>query len=206
MKKLLLFLCLSISFHTKAQNLKEVFWDDSPLLSSISYNSFDEFIDNNPGPDFSISIANENKIKGFGFDIFLDTYNMQKDFNLSSIPKFTIDLYSSDGSVSPSQKFIQSKQSFYNLYIGKGIHRLDNDNNYSVIILPIALLHKNANCVHNGVLVFSIIENKISNSIFQVSSETCAYLKFDLVAVLEMNNTLSEMTIEIYQMILLEKL
>ena len=115
-------MCLSISFYTKAQNLKEVFWDDSPLLSCISYNSFEEFKDNNPGPDFSISIKNINKIKGFGFDIFFDTYNIQKDFNLSSIPKFTIDLYSSDGSVSPSQKFIQSKQSFYNLYCSKQIY------------------------------------------------------------------------------------
>ena len=194
MKKVLLFLCLSVSFHTETQNLQEVLWNENRLLSSLSFSSFDEFIDSNPGPNFSISISNENKIKGFGFNILLDTYNIQKDFNLSSIPKFTIDLYSSDGSVSPSQKFIQSKQSFYNLYIGTGIHRLDNDNNYSVVILPIALLHKNANCVHNGVLVFSILENKISNSIFQVSSETCAYLKFDLVAVLEMNNTLSEMT------------
>lgn len=194
MKKLLLFLCLSVSFHTKAQNLKEVFWDDGPLLSSLSYSSFDEFIDSNPGPDFSISISNENKIKGFGFDILLDTYNIQKKFNLSSIPKFIIELNSSDGFVSPSQKFIQTKEGFYNLYVGKGIHRLDSNNNYSLVILPIALLHKNANCVHNGVLVFSILEKKISNSILQVSSETCAYLKFDLVTVLEINNKSLEMT------------
>ena len=187
-------MCLSVSFHTKAQNLKEVFWDDGPLLSSLSYSSFDEFIDSNPGPDFSISISNENKIKGFGFDILLDTYNIQKKFNLSSIPKFIIELNSSDGFVSPSQKFIQTKEGFYNLYVGKCIDRLDSNNNYSLVILPIALLNKNANCVHNGVLVFSRLEKKISNSILQVSSETCAYLKFDLVTVLEINNKSLEMT------------
>ncbi len=49
------------------------------------------------------------------------------------------------------------------------------------IALPFALMERNANCLHNGILRFQLdAEDRPSAAYFQISSETCAYLQFDL--------------------------
>lgn len=185
-------MCFSIYINTEAQNLKQILWDDESLLSSIDYNSLESLIDNPSGDDFNFTISYKTKVKGFGINIILDTYNIQKDFNLNSIPEFEFEITSRQGIVEPKNRYIESDHGFYNFYVGQGINSINADEIYSTVILPIAFLHKNANCVHNGILIFSIEKNNISNGILQISSETCAYLKFDLIAVLDMDNQLIE--------------
>lgn len=47
--------------------------------------------------------------------------------------------------------------------------------------IPFALVQKNANCTHNGVMLFRFGDDgAISRVAVQVSSETCQYLQFDL--------------------------
>ena len=47
---------------------------------------------------------------------------------------------------------------------------------------PFTLIQKHENCSHNGVLLFVLnSSNEISQSIFQISSETCAYFQFNYV-------------------------
>ena len=49
-------------------------------------------------------------------------------------------------------------------------------------------MHKNANCVHTGVSIFALDQFKnLSNIIFQIASETCAYYKFDYVSIYNAN-------------------
>ncbi len=51
--------------------------------------------------------------------------------------------------------------------------------------LPFSLEERNANCLHNGVLTFLFDGGgRVSRVAYQVSSETCAYLKLDLWGVL----------------------
>lgn len=51
--------------------------------------------------------------------------------------------------------------------------------------LPFSLEERNANCLHNGVMTFLFDANgQVSRVAYQVSSETCAYLKLDLWGVL----------------------
>jgi len=46
--------------------------------------------------------------------------------------------------------------------------------------LPVALMERNANCIHNGVLTFLFQpDGATSAAALEVASETCAYLKFD---------------------------
>ena len=46
--------------------------------------------------------------------------------------------------------------------------------------LPFALVEKNANCVHNGLVTFLIGPNgETSRAAWQIGSETCAYFQFD---------------------------
>ncbi len=52
--------------------------------------------------------------------------------------------------------------------------------------LPIALIERNANCTHNGVLSWQLDETgTMSEALWQVTSETCAYFKVDLWATAE---------------------
>lgn len=50
--------------------------------------------------------------------------------------------------------------------------------------LPIALVERNANCTHNGVLSWRFGDNGVlTDVLWQIGSETCAYFKFDAWAV-----------------------
>jgi len=54
------------------------------------------------------------------------------------------------------------------------------DKGYSRASLPFALMERNANCLHNGVLSFLVGPGgRVSPVYFQISSETCAYFKFN---------------------------
>ena len=52
---------------------------------------------------------------------------------------------------------------------------------YARAALPFALVQRNANCTHNGVLMLLLRDGKVlPRGAVQISSETCQYLKFDL--------------------------
>ena len=43
-----------------------------------------------------------------------------------------------------------------------------------------ALVERNANCVHNGLLTFLFDDSKISQVRYQITHETCEYFQFDM--------------------------
>lgn len=54
------------------------------------------------------------------------------------------------------------------------------DRGWSRAAIPAALMERNANCIHNGVLTFLFKpDGATSGAALEVASETCAYLKFD---------------------------
>jgi len=53
------------------------------------------------------------------------------------------------------------------------------DGGWSRASLPIVLMEKNANCMHQGVLTFLYRGDHVSRAAWQVSQETCLYFKFD---------------------------
>lgn len=60
------------------------------------------------------------------------------------------------------------------------------DHGYSRAAIPFALVQKNANCTHNGVLTFLFTnDGRISRAAMQVSSETCHYLQLDMWGLLD---------------------
>jgi hypothetical protein len=70
----------------------------------------------------------------------------------------------------------------WDYFIGVGhIGQDQDDPSYYRIVLPLALVEKNQNCVHNGIVSFLINDlAKPSHFYYQFSSETCAYFKPDL--------------------------
>ena len=124
------------------------------------------------------------------FKISLDSLNMQKEFKvLNMFPEFTLDILMKDSKSIPLN---QSVRSSFNLHwdIQFGIGEswtTDLGNTRSSI--PFALVQKNQNCVHNGVMVFDFdFEGNMSNIVYQIASETCSYFKFDLIGLLEINS------------------
>lgn len=49
------------------------------------------------------------------------------------------------------------------------------------VSLPFSLQERNANCIHNGVMMFEVSRSgDISDMVYQIGSETCAYLQFNM--------------------------
>jgi hypothetical protein len=60
------------------------------------------------------------------------------------------------------------------------VWRQAGDGGYGRASIPFALMERNANCLHNGVLSFLFKPGgRVSEVYFQISSETCAYFKFN---------------------------
>lgn len=56
-----------------------------------------------------------------------------------------------------------------------------NNNDTARVSVPFALQERNANCLHNGVMMFELSgKGKSSDIMYQVASETCAYMQFNL--------------------------
>lgn len=61
-----------------------------------------------------------------------------------------------------------------------------DDHGYTRAAIPFSLQEKNANCTHNGVLMFLYrSDGSVSKTAMQIASETCRYLQVDLWALLE---------------------
>jgi hypothetical protein len=71
---------------------------------------------------------------------------------------------------------------YWDYFIGVGQISQDQvDPTYYRVVLPLALVEKNQNCVHNGIVSFLINDQaNTSHFYYQISSETCAYFKPDL--------------------------
>lgn len=65
-----------------------------------------------------------------------------------------------------------------------------DDRGFTRAAIPFALTEKNANCTHNGVLMFLFNDSRVlEHAAIQISSETCLYLQFDLWGMLEAEYT-----------------
>ena len=68
-----------------------------------------------------------------------------------------IEIVEKDGEVIPSNTgLISTNHPLWNIQFGKGKGYFDENLNVSVILLPFSLMHKNANCVHTGISIFSL--------------------------------------------------
>ena len=182
MKKFfLLFFILPLA----SQELVDVLWGKSNLNKPFSYNQLQQYINNGSSIDHSINgTISLGKVLGNGFTLIKDENNLFKEFH-KDLPNFSIEIVEKDGEVIPSNTgLISTNHPLWNIQFGKGKGYFDENLNVSVILLPFSLMHKNANCVHTGISIFSLDEQKkSSNVIFQVASETCSYYKFDYISI-----------------------
>ena len=106
------------------------------------------------------------------------------------IPTLSFDFVQSGDKIIPSMRRLTLSQNRHWDYIlGVGnIWKEQSDQGFFRIAMPFALVEKNQNCVHNGVISFLLNKKGITKEIterinsdfyYQISSETCIYYKAD---------------------------
>lgn len=185
-KYLLLLLCIPLT----SQELADVLWSKAQLSNTFHYADISKAAIDLPnnGKSFSGILKVDQPAVGIGYNVIIDSRKIYQD-NHKNIPKFEIEISSLDGKVYPKNtKIIETNHLFWNIQFGVGSSKLETSSSNTLITLPFSLIHKSANCIHNGIGVFSISnENQISNIIFEIASETCAYYKFDYVGLYSAN-------------------
>ncbi|MFA7279839.1 MAG: hypothetical protein WC100_07065 [Sterolibacterium sp.] len=119
---------------------------------------------------------------GSGFKALTDVYNYAAASGWKNLPKFRYQFVQSGDDLIPvTQGLIITGNSYWNYIIGTGrIWNQSSDKGMDRASFPFTLVERNANCTHNGVMMFLFDGAKVSNVRYQVTQETCPYFKFDM--------------------------
>ena len=162
----------------------DVLWGNERLTNSYSYQEINKLTIEGLEDSKPISgiLSLEKDAIGKGYTVLVDDRKIYENIH-EDIPTFSLGFMSSRGKAYPSiTKIIQTDHPFWNIQFGIGTSKKDKKSSNTLVVLPFSLVHKNANCVHSGLAIFAIsTANIISNILFEIASETCAYYKFDLV-------------------------
>ena len=117
-----------------------------------------------------------------GFSTIKDTYNYAATAALKHLPPVSIDLVQNGSHVIPAVRGLQlTGSAYWNLIVEGGRAWNENgDGGRTRVSLPFALVERNANCVHNGLLTFLFDGSTISQVRYQIVHETCEYFQFDM--------------------------
>jgi len=101
---------------------------------------------------------------------------------LVSLPEIKVALVQDGERLLPAKRgLVISEDPYWDYILTPGrVWREPNDGGWSRAALPFALVEKNANCVHNGLLTFGFkADGSVTPAAWQIGSETCAYFQFD---------------------------
>lgn len=126
------------------------------------------------------------------FDLHTNSFRIdRKALQLDMIPPLRVDLVQDGTRIIPVQRGpIRGKHPHWEWIVQPGTAWSDADG-VTWLSLPVALTERNANCVHNGLLKINLSEPG-QPADFQIASETCAYLQFDMRAKLSASFTTKE--------------
>jgi len=96
-------------------------------------------------------------------------------------PAFDFGFVQVDGRLVPVERgIVPGEGEWWDWIVGPGRSWQDGDSGWSRASVPFALIEKNANCMHNGLLTFRYRgDAEVSRVAYQVSHETCYYFQFD---------------------------
>jgi len=101
---------------------------------------------------------------------------------LASLPEIKVALVQEGERLLPAKRgLVISEDPYWDYILTPGrVWREPDDGEWIRAALPFALVEKNANCVHNGLLTFGFkADGSITPAAWQIGSETCAYFQFD---------------------------
>lgn len=117
-----------------------------------------------------------------GFSTLSDPHGYASLTGIKNLPPFSIQLVQNGSHLIPTVRGVQyTGSAVWNLAVGPGRAWSETtDSGQTRASLPFALVERNANCVHNGVLTFVFTDTSISKVRYQITSETCAYFQFNM--------------------------
>jgi len=119
-----------------------------------------------------------------GFSEVKDTYAYtgNADNPRKHLPEFSFEFVQNGSHLIPVQQGLSyTGHTYWNYIVGPGrVWKETSDNGYSRAAFPFALIQRNANCTHNGVMTFLFNNSGISKVRYQITQETCAYYKINM--------------------------
>ena len=117
-----------------------------------------------------------------GFLLLRDDFLYSSDSKWAHLPEMSFEFVQNGSQLIPvDQSLVYTGHAHWNTMVAPGrAWQEANDLGFSRASFPFALIERNQNCVHNGVMTFLFNDTTISNVRYQITQETCMYFKFDM--------------------------
>jgi len=143
-----------------------------------------------PADSFNGLLTLDSRDSFNGMQTLVDTYGFsgQSNLEIASLPPFSFKYVSDGSSIVPVKRQPQrSVHPYWEIIPEPGRAWTDAaDNGWSRAALPFSLKEKNQNCTHNGLMTFLYRgDGSISRVAWQITGETCLYLKVNLWGVVK---------------------
>ncbi|MBI5932962.1 MAG: serine hydrolase [Chloroflexi bacterium] len=117
-----------------------------------------------------------------GFLPLRDDFGYNADAKWQHLPEISFEFIQSGSHLIPvEQGLVYTGHEHWNYMVAPGrAWQETGDQGFSRASFPFALIERNQNCVHNGLMTFLFNDTSVSNVRFQVTQETCMYYKFDM--------------------------
>ena len=142
-----------------------------------------------------------NPASSGGFTLLHDAFHYIDDADSpwKHLPRFSFEFVQNGSHLIPvKQGLLVTGSPSWNYIIGPGrVWRENTDSGYTRASFPFALAERSQNCVHNGEMTFLFSNAKpvhISKVRYQVTQETCAYMKVDMWGQLSATYTATAIT------------
>jgi len=116
-----------------------------------------------------------------------DDYNYRLDAERLHLPDFDHAFVQDGHDLIPVVRGnIQTAHPYWTTILGPGkVWKEVSDQGLSRATIPFALVQRNANCTHNGLIAFLFDDVSVSRVHYQITQETCAYFKGDFWGLLD---------------------
>jgi len=140
-----------------------------------------------PSQTFESTLTLSNPASSGSFQILRDDekYDTGSDSPWRHLANFRFQFVQNGSYLIPVQQgLVITGSPAWNYIVGPGrVWQEDGDHGYMRASFPFALVERNQNCVHNGEMTFLFSHTRspnLSNVRYQVTQETCLYLKFNM--------------------------
>ena len=140
-----------------------------------------------PTASFEGTLTLNNTATSGSFTTLVDKFRLigSGDSPWKHLPNFSFQFVQNGSYFIPTQQgLIYTGNADWNYIIGPGRAWIENsDNGYMRVALPVSLIQRNQNCVHNGEMTFLFSNTatpNVSNVYYQFTQETCEPMKFNM--------------------------
>ena len=138
-----------------------------------------------PAADFSGKLKLTAPNKGGGFQMLWDYYGRMAEHapHIERLPDLQFEFVQSGADLIPVERGVRRTRHPYWEYLVQpgNIWRTPSAAGGTRAAMPFSLQERSANCTHNGMLRWAFDrDGQVSRVVYQISSETCPYFKFDM--------------------------